>query len=108
MNVYVEERLVIRDLEVAKSFFKRLRGMIQRPISALYFPHCNSVHTFFMQKPIDIVFLDRQYRIQRISREVEPRRFRMSGKSAHVLELDATLADKLDLRVGDSLRFEEH
>jgi uncharacterized membrane protein (UPF0127 family) len=46
---------------VAERFFERFRGLMGRrelrPGEAMWFPRCNSVHTWFMRIPIDVVFL---------------------------------------------------
>ena len=63
MKLYADQQLLIDDVDVANSYFKRLRGMIRRPISALYIPRCNSIHTFFMHKSIDVLFLNKQLKI---------------------------------------------
>ena len=46
---------------VCKSYFKRLKGfMFTRKIDKiLCFPKCNSIHTFFMLKKIDVIMTDR-------------------------------------------------
>lgn len=43
-----------------KSFFSRFKGfMMQKEIKhALLFKRCNSIHSFFMKKPIDVIFCD--------------------------------------------------
>lgn len=47
-------------IKKATSFFKRLKGLIgETNIDyGMLFPNCNSIHTFFMKEPIDIVGLD--------------------------------------------------
>ena len=105
MDVYAGEQLVIRDVEVASTYFKRLRGMIRRPLRALFIPRCNSIHTYFMKKPIDVVFLDKGLQILHISKNVKPSRLRVFGKAAHVLELDAFLSEQMGLAEGHQLRF---
>ena len=45
---------------VAKSFFKRLIGLMGKKNiqDGILFPKCNSIHTFFMKEAIDVVGLD--------------------------------------------------
>lgn len=105
MKLYVDQQLLINDVDVANSYFKRLRGMIRRPISALYIPRCNSIHTFFMHKPIDVLFLNKQLKILYIARNVDPRKIRTYKKAAHVLELDVNLVDQLGLYEGQQVSF---
>ncbi len=49
------------DLVECKSFFSRFKGfMFDKKIDkCLYFNHCNSIHTFFMKKNIDVILCDR-------------------------------------------------
>ncbi len=48
-----------------QSFKSRLLGLIGKTKInyALLFPHCNSVHTFFMKENIDIIMCDKDYNI---------------------------------------------
>ena len=45
-----------------KTFFQRLKGfMFETKIDhALMFNHCNSIHTFFMKQPIDVIFCNQE------------------------------------------------
>jgi uncharacterized protein len=65
------------------------------------------MHMFFMRFAIDIVFLDRQGTVIRISHSLRP--WRMSpvifGAST-AIELEAGAALRSDTRVGDSIVFE--
>ena len=67
------------------------------PREAMLFRRCRSVHTFGMQEPISVVFLDRHMRVIEVrccrpGRMVVPRR-----GARHMLET----ADRSDLRIGD-------
>jgi len=52
---------------VANTFFGRIIGLLNRseilPGEALLIRPCNSVHTFFMKFPIDVVFVSKDHRI---------------------------------------------
>lgn len=80
-------------LEVAASGKSRRKGLLGRAELAagdgLWILPCESVHTFFMQFPIDLVYLDRKNKIRKLRSEVGP--WRMSAcLSAHsVIELPA-------------------
>ncbi|MBR7042301.1 MAG: DUF192 domain-containing protein [Bacilli bacterium] len=53
------------DIYECKSFYSRLKGfMFTKKIDrALLFNHCNSIHTFFMKKNIDVIMCDKDNKI---------------------------------------------
>ena len=59
-------------LEVADSGPKRNKGLLGRdglaPGEGLWIVPCESVHTFFMRFPIDLVYLDRKNTIKKVRR----------------------------------------
>ncbi len=63
-------------LEVANSGSRRSKGLLGRarlaPGEGLWILPCEAVHTFFMQFPIDLVYLDRRNRIRKIRSAVPP------------------------------------
>jgi uncharacterized protein len=71
------------------------RGMIIEP--------CNSVHTMFMRFPIDVVFLDGDDRVLKISRDMKPFRFAVGRGSRRVLEVPAGWCQQVGLEEGDQL-----
>ena len=54
-------RVVINKLNIAESFFERLKGFMFKPKieedEGLLIKGCNSIHMFFMKFPIDVIFL---------------------------------------------------
>ncbi len=81
---------------VAVKFGNRLKGLIGSnplpPGEGMFFPNCNAIHTLFMSYPIDVVFLNREYQVVKIVKNVKPwQPFIWGGKAAvHVLETAAT------------------
>lgn len=60
---------------VAESFMDRMKGlMFSEKIlgDGLLIQSCNSVHTFFMKYSLDLLFLDRHYKIIKIIRNLSP------------------------------------
>ncbi len=83
---------------------ERMRGLRSRPPpglrEAMLFRRCRSVQTFGMQRPISVVFLDREMRILEV-RRCRPGRLVMTRRRArHVLEANV----RSDLRIGDRFR----
>lgn len=70
---------------------------------ALLIESCNSIHTFFMNYPIDVVFLSKENEVVKIFRNLRPWRMTlMYFKASKVLEfMGGTLSE--NVKVGDKL-----
>ena len=92
---------------VAKSFASRFRGLMgaaRLPSgSGLLLPRTSSVHTHFMRFPIDVVFLDAEWRIVSVVEELRPWRFAAAKAAASVLELAGGECERLGLVEGEVL-----
>ena len=64
------------EIEIARHFWRRAIGLLgRRSLGAhqgLLITPCDSVHTFFMRWPIDVVFIDRAGTITRIVERLQP------------------------------------
>jgi len=82
---------LLKKAEHCESFWKRLRGFMFRGDlktgDSLFFPECNSIHTFFVKKPLKIIFLDEALVPVREIKTLPPRRFAFCKKAKHVLEI---------------------
>ncbi len=74
--------------------------------SGLWIVPCEAVHTFWMQIPIDTVFLDRKGRIKKIRANLKAWRLAIDLRAHSVLELAAGVLEKSGTQVGDRLVFE--
>lgn len=96
-------------VEVADRGATRSKGLLGRkglvPGGGLWIVPCEAVHTFGMQFPIDLVYVDRNKRVRKVRSDVAP--WRLSGcLSAHsVLELTAGTIRKTQTEPGDRLEF---
>jgi uncharacterized membrane protein (UPF0127 family) len=101
--------VLANSVEVADTGPKRNKGLLGRkglaPGTGLWILPCESVHTFWMQFPLDLVYLDRGLRIRKIRTNVGP--WRMSAcLSAHsVIELGAGTVGGTQSQPGDQLEF---
>ncbi len=90
--------------------WERLGGLLTRPALSpdhgLWLVPCNSVHTFFMRYPIDVVFLDRALVIVHIVPTLLPWRSALRLRARSTLELVAGGAAACDLAVGQKLRWQ--
>ncbi len=84
---------IASDVELADSGPRRSRGLLGRKGLAagegLWIVPCEAVHTFGMQFSIDLVYLDRKYRIRKIRRNVPPWRLSACLRAHSVIELAA-------------------
>lgn len=99
-------RPLAEDVGLANTWWTRLRGLIGRPPlqagQGLWIVPCQQVHTHFMGRPIDVIFLDREGCILRILPALAPWRFSPWVRGGHaVLELPAGAA--AGLQPGDRL-----
>ncbi len=96
-----------REIKTAQGFWERLIGLMftekMYGFDGLLIPKCNSIHTFFMHYPLDVVFMDTEFKIVKIIRNLKP--WRMTGiylKASQVLELSEGTLDK-KISVGDKI-----
>lgn len=115
------DRVLIRNLtrntqiadyaEVARSGTKRSKGLLGRkglgPGEGMWIIPCEAVHTFFMQFPIDLIYIDRKNKVRKVRPSVPA--WRISGcLSAHsVLELPVGAIRNSHTEPGDILEFTE-
>jgi uncharacterized protein len=96
-------------LEVADSGPKRNKGLLGRKGLAagegLWIIPCESVHTFFMQFPIDLVYLDRKHVIKKVREGVPPWRISVCFSAHSILELPSGTIRSTETRTGDTLEF---
>jgi uncharacterized membrane protein (UPF0127 family) len=95
--------------QVAATFVERWTGLIGKSGLAsgegLFFPRCNSIHMWFMRFPIDVVFVDSQYRVTSVYRELRPWRVFpvIDFRASHALELPVGSVERAGVRKGDVL-----
>ena len=99
------------EIDVADTSEKRRTGLLKHqglePGEGLWIRPCESVHTFFMKFPIDLVYLDRKRTVRKVRHAVRP--WRMSAcLSAHsIIELPAGVARASGTVAGDQLEVEK-
>ncbi len=96
--------------ERAARVMQRLRGLLGRDALAkgegLHIVPCNSIHTFFMRFPIDVLFLDESGTVLRALDAIPPwRATRVYAKARSVLELPAGTLAETSTRAGDRVAF---
>lgn len=93
--------------ELAKSGAKRSKGLLGRKGlgrgEGLWIVPCEAIHTFFMQFPIDLVYIDRKFRIKKVRNSVRPWRFSACLTAHSVIELPAGTIRDTQTECGDTL-----
>jgi uncharacterized membrane protein (UPF0127 family) len=100
------------DVKPAKTFFKRLKGLLFTDQLALgcglHIQPCRSVHTFFMKYSIDVVHLDDEHKIVFLEEKLQPGKLGQACRlTASIVELPAGTIEKTHTRVGDVIQLEK-
>lgn len=96
-------------VETADRGATRRKGLLGRdglaPGDGLWIVPCESVHTFFMRFPIDLVYLDRKKRVRKVRSKVIPWRLSACLSAHSVIELAAGAVRASKTEPGDELEF---
>ena len=102
-NVILADNVV-----VAQTTVSRLKGLLFykefRNREALIIKPCNSIHTFFMRFPIDVIFVGSNDKILKIHQGIKP--FKVTPvyfKSKFVIELPAGIVEATNTTESDIL-----
>jgi len=94
-------------VEIADTSEKRRVGLLKHtrldPGSGLWIVPCESVHTFFMKFPIDLLYLDRRHKVRKARSAVRPWRLSACLLAHSVLELPAGTVKQSGTQAGDEL-----
>ena len=94
-------------IDVANTSAKRRVGLLRHkllgPGEGLWITPCESVHTFFMKFPIDLVYLDKRRKVRKVRHAVPPWRLSLCLTAHSILELPAGTAERTGTVAGDVL-----
>jgi uncharacterized protein len=97
-------------IDMADTSAKRRTGLLKHKALAagegLWIVPCESVHTFFMKFPIDLVYLGKDRKVYKVRHTVKPWRMSACLRAHSILELPAGAAEKTGTRAGDELQVE--
>ena len=96
-------------IDVADCVGKRRKGLLGRKElragEGLWIVPCEAIHTFGMQFPIDLVYLDIDKRVKKVRHQVPPWRLSACLSAHSVLELAAGAIHSTGTKPGDQLEF---
>ena len=102
------EKILADSLDVADTFVKSLLGLMGKSSlkegQGLWIKPCQSIHTFWMRFPIDVMFLDKDGKVVHLIDCMKP--FRVSKhvtKARSVLELPACTIGDSRTQLGDCI-----
>lgn len=92
---------------VCRSFFSQLRGlMFRKPQTAILDSHKEKreiLHTFFVFFPLDLIWLDQNWRVTELREDISPFRFwiRPNIKARYIIEAPAGTIKHTKTQLGD-------
>jgi uncharacterized membrane protein (UPF0127 family) len=100
-----------RSVDMADTSEKRRTGLLKRERleagEGLWIIPCESVHTFFMKFPIDLVYLDKDKKVRKVRKAVPAWRLSACLTAHSILELPAGTIEETGTQTGDVLEIEK-
>ncbi len=111
MRNQTRQTVLAQAADVADTSSKRRTGLLKHERlergEGLWIVPCESVHTFFMKFPIDLVYLDKRKKVREVRHAMPAWRMSACLVAHSVLELPAGTVASTGTAVGDELVFEK-
>lgn len=111
MRNQTRKTVLAENAELADTSARRRTGLLKHsrlePGEGLWIVPCESVHTFFMKFPIDLVYLDKRKKVKKVRHAVPAWRLSACLFAHSVLELPAGTARESGTVAGDELAIEK-
>ena len=108
-SLFLNETCLIPDLQVADTFAARALGLMGHKGMphghGLLIQPCRSIHTWFMRFPLDVIFLDKNWRVVKVGPNLKPWRLAWGGWNA-VAVVEVRSGWLPPLQPGSTLRVE--
>jgi hypothetical protein len=105
-------RVLADRADMATTSVKRRTGLLKHtglePGEGLWIAPCESIHTFAMKFPIDVIFLNKKKQILKTRQNMVKSRIAFSLRAYSVLELPAGTLAETGTVAGDQLEFEKY
>lgn len=102
-----DHEIIAYELGIARTTAQKTKGLLGKKLfpagEGLLIEHCNSIHMFFMKFPLDILFVDENYKVVKIVKDLKIWMMSMCGQATHTIELPVGTIDLHRVRVGDEL-----
>ena len=103
-------KLVIKDKKInilyANSFKLRFFGLMgkKKITYGIFFPNCNSIHTFFMKDEIDIIMLNKNNQILYLYENFKKNHILYKKEAKHIIELPKGFIKKYKFKINDYIK----
>ncbi|MEQ1664750.1 MAG: DUF192 domain-containing protein [Bdellovibrionales bacterium] len=98
---------VVDHIEKAETLFARTKGLLGRNFldqnQTLWIADCSSIHTLFMKFSIDVVFVDRDFKVRACYKDVNPWRLILPVRKAKSVFEFAAGTIGHNIEIGDQL-----
>lgn len=103
-----KKEMILQNAFIADTFFSRLRGLIGKQNleadSGVVIDPCSLIHTFGMNFPIDVIFVNKKNMVCRIIPNMPKSRISPIVKEANmVIEATAGTIDRLKICINDNI-----
>lgn len=102
--------ILAQRVRLAATSAERRKGLLgvssMDPECALWIHPCEAIHTFGMKMRIDVIFLDREYRVKKLRCAVGPNHFAFCVSASSVVELAAGAVSASGTQLNDRLQFD--
>ena len=103
------QTILAENAEVARTSAARQKGLLGRTSlpegGGLWIIPCESVHTFFMKFPIDLVYINRKNIVKKVRRNVGPWKLSACLSAHSIIELPVGAIDRSQTGPGDKIEF---
>jgi uncharacterized membrane protein (UPF0127 family) len=103
-----QNKILLEKMEIANTLLTRMKGLIGKETIekdyGLWIKKCNSIHTFLMNFPIDVIFVDKNLKVKKCLQKVGPNKivWPIFGASS-VIELKSGFLSEHKTQIGDQL-----
>ncbi len=105
--MYIEHNNRVIEVFILTNIFKRFKGfMFKKNIDyGLCFPKCNSIHTFFMKKNIDVYMTDKNNKVLYIYKNLKKNKIILPKKNVYyTYELPE---DSFNFKINDYIKIKD-
>ena len=107
MKLFKGKKLLLKNITTASGLIGRFMGLMGKKSipadHAMYFPACNSIHTYFMKMPIDVIMLDGKGRVVFTRESMMPWKIAFCSRAKDTIEMRSGNMRRLGLAIGDIL-----